>query len=410
MLQPDPVLKNTVRSFNVDPHALLVDCDIVARGIFRETAYRCLVEIGAAPTEEDLRAKVVVPVLQALGYRNYDIHLEEYLPHSGRADAVAYINDVPVIAVECKRPGTLAKGHAVRDALTQAERYAIEIQVGRVLITDGDVWLLTDGRSEVLTIPNRWDFLRELERFFTWLRPSSMWIKACGLRYPDGLWIGAVLDRIQGGNSALTDLEKVAAIRGSEPRIAEVLDRLILNVIAIRNDVKLLEKAKPSGGDAIIRCDRTLIGSAPSSWDYDPLYHFLQMAELAATESFLDRPDASRGTRILVVEPKPKATTAARAHSVAKRLLDNRWVIGVMSYDLLAEYGLSGFDVVENYVVDAGPELPRASFAPRRARLARLSLDRLIGDHPSHFVLPGRPDTRTRLARLAERTIRQCPA
>ncbi len=142
--------KNTTRSFNVDPHALLVDCDIAAREIFRETAYRCLVEIGAAPTEEDLRAKVVVPILQALGYRNYDIHLEEYLPHSGRADAVAYINDVPVIAVECKRPGALAKGHAVRDALTQAERYAIDLQVGRTLITDGDVWLLTDGRSEVL--------------------------------------------------------------------------------------------------------------------------------------------------------------------------------------------------------------------------------------------------------------------
>ena len=125
--------------------------------LFSRIIQRQLALLRREESEASAVAKVILPILTSgLGISLHDVRLEESLLHTssrhktGRADIVVRMADKPVLVVECKAPNKPLRWERLRrKAVEQAERYATELQVDYVLLTNGFHWILTKGRSVV---------------------------------------------------------------------------------------------------------------------------------------------------------------------------------------------------------------------------------------------------------------------
>ena len=113
--------------------------------LFKRTIQRQLALLRREESEASVVAKVILPILtNGLGISPLDIQLEESLlgtslrHKTGRADIVVRMANKPVLVVECKAPNKSLQWEKLRrSAIEQAERYAIELQVDYVLLTNG---------------------------------------------------------------------------------------------------------------------------------------------------------------------------------------------------------------------------------------------------------------------------------
>lgn len=166
--------------------------------LFMRITQRQLALLRREESEASIVAKVILPILtNGLGISAHDVQLEGALSgtssnhRTGRADIIVRMAGRPVLVVECKAPNKLLKWERLRrKAIEQAERYAIELQVDYVLLTNGFHWILTKGRSIVAEAGDREEFVRRAREFFEWLKPKSLWYAATGLIIPPDFDIG----------------------------------------------------------------------------------------------------------------------------------------------------------------------------------------------------------------------------
>ena len=98
--------------------------------------------------EENVKIKIVLPLLEALGYKaSTDMDFEHYVENK-RADIAILLNKEPKVVVECK---SLEKN--LDDAISQALNYANKQQIPYILLTNGKEFRLYKPFIENLVNP-----------------------------------------------------------------------------------------------------------------------------------------------------------------------------------------------------------------------------------------------------------------
>lgn len=104
---------------------------------------------GRVSSEEETKLWFIAPLLGALGYKPTDLRAETQTKHKGedkRLDYYVFVNDKPVIIVECKKIGEPLWKHINQLWGYFSEKVRDGVKLG--VLTDGDeYWFFTDSKD-----------------------------------------------------------------------------------------------------------------------------------------------------------------------------------------------------------------------------------------------------------------------
>jgi len=321
---------------------------------FRRCASRTTSELSANATEDDLRTKVVFPLLRdGLGIQSSDIHLEPVLGEAGRADMVVRMDGAPALVVECKRPTLpLREAEVTRRALEQAERYATKLPVDRVLVTNGTSWVLTSRRQVVASADSRSAFLKRLREFFSYLNLSSLWLSATGLILPEGdEEITALLYKADTLQIERSDLRLARNITASRlPDRGRRLEEEVRKSFAVAASAAALQGAFRCEPFSILHVDPTFVTPRKSAWSYDPFYKKHRQLESAYLHISDHSGVADAGVRALAFANDLGREERWRLADVAGRLVRGGFTVLLPKESQLVRLGIPFGDVIGNSI------------------------------------------------------------
>jgi hypothetical protein len=368
-------------------------------GRFVRVAEKQLALVRRDESEASVVAKTILPIVtDGLGVAPQDVILEDSLAatsaslHSGRADIVVRMADQPVLVIECKAPSKKLEWERIRrKAVEQAERYAIELEVDFVMLSNGYHWILTKGRTVVAEAGDRESFVKHAREFYEWLNVHSLWYAATGLVLPPGFDVGRdVLYRCNAGIATREDLTRLARLRNEMPHVICRLEEEVHKALAIVRVNEFAKSLKVQRSLSLLHIDPSFVSYRKGAWKYDPLYRQHRENGSMILRSF-GRPADGLAVRAFVIDPATAGDWSLRLAEIGNTMLQEGWTAVVVDEPTLASYCLAESDVVGDYMNTAFLEGEAFDYrfqrAPNRAKQARDRMSSYMSDHPE-LVFP----------------------
>jgi hypothetical protein len=328
--------------------------------LFSRVIQRQLSLLRVDESEASMVAKVVLPIIiDGLGISIQDLSLEESLPGTssregtGRADIVVRMANRPVLVVECKAPNKRLKWEELRrKAIEQAERYAIELQIDYVLLTNGFHWILTKGRTIVAEAGDREEFVKRAREFYEWLKPKSLWYSATGLVIPPDFVQGVdILERCNMLAVTKSDLYKLARRRKEMPHVIPRLEEEVRKALAVAEINRFARSMPYQRSLAVVHMDPTFSTYRQGAWLYDPIYRS-HRANGASFLNYCAKSDQRQTSlRVFIIDRAMTSDWAHRLPTIGRQLLQDGWTVALIQRDLLERFELSEGDVVGEHVI-----------------------------------------------------------
>jgi hypothetical protein len=346
-------------------------------------------------SEAEVVAKTIYPILtDGLRISSHDVRLEESLlgtssrHHTGRADIVVRMAGRPVLVVECKAPSRrLSWKHLRRGAVEQAERYATELQVDYVLLSNGFHWILTKGRSIVAEATDREELLKHAREFFEWLKPKSLWYSATDLVVPPDFAPGLdILRRCETLSVTGSDVSRLAQMKKEMPHLVPRLEEEVHKALAVMEINRFARSMPLQRSLSVIHMDPTFSTYRQGAWLYDPIYCWHRANEASFLSSCAKADRRQTSVRLFIVDHAMTSDWTIRLPDIGKQMLRDGWTIAIINKSELKDFDLVEGDVVGEHVIAGYHEGEAFDYrferSPRRAKQFRDKVLDYMGAHP----------------------------
>lgn len=276
-----------------------------------------------------------------------DIKCEQVL-NTGRPDILVSMDNHPVLVVECKKPNK-SFDHLRTNALAQAERYASELHINRILVTNGRAWILACGHQVVAEAKSPEEFIAGIGEFCRWINIRELWCSATGLVVPEtDFEARRFIERAWNEESNDEDLRWAQKFRERIPFIGSRIEEEIYKSITIKRQYQRICEIGEPERFSVIHIDNTFAAYRAGAWSYDPLYHRHLWDEHSFIREARRLGISDSAVRVFITK-RMTELEKSRLFKVSQKMINEGWTVMTVPESALKFNGIHPGDAIGSY-------------------------------------------------------------